>query len=107
MKKDLTGMSRKELLKLRDDIDAALLDLADKERQQALDAAEKAAQSFGYSLTDLTGSKKPAKKTAKAKLPAKYCDPKNPDATWSGRGRQPEWFKAAIAAGTSPEDLEV
>ena len=33
--------------------------------------------------------------------------PENPDATWSGRGRQPDWFKSAIAAGKAPEDLEI
>lgn len=107
MKKDLKNMSRDQLLGLRDDIDTALKALAADEKKKALEAAEKAAQSYGYSLSDLTGGKNAAKKMAKAKLPAKYHDPDNPDATWSGRGRQPEWFKSAIAAGKSPEELEI
>lgn len=107
MKKDLKDMSRDQLLALRDDIDTALKDLAEQEKQKALEAAEKAVQAFGYSLSDLTGGKKAGKKMAKAKLPAKYHDPDNPSATWSGRGRQPEWFKNAISAGKSPEELEI
>jgi DNA-binding protein H-NS len=27
--------------------------------------------------------------------------------TWTGRGKRPNWFKAAIAAGKKPEDLAV
>jgi DNA-binding protein H-NS len=27
--------------------------------------------------------------------------------TWVGRGKRPEWFKAALAAGKKPEDLAV
>ncbi|WP_095587394.1 H-NS family nucleoid-associated regulatory protein [Actibacterium ureilyticum] len=107
MKKDLKTMSRKELLDLRIDIDTALTELAEQEKQKALDAAEKAAQVYGYSLSELTNGKKVGKKAAKSKLPAKYHDPENPDATWSGRGRQPDWFKSAIAAGKAPEDLEI
>ena len=44
-------------------------------------------------------------KTAKAK--AKYKNPDDKTQTWSGRGRQPAWFKAAIESGKSPEELSV
>lgn len=44
------------------------------------------------------GIKKPAK-------PAKYRDPKNPTATWSGFGRKPDWFKAHLDAGGQEKDL--
>ncbi len=27
--------------------------------------------------------------------------------SWTGRGKRPNWFKAAIAAGKKPEDLAV
>lgn len=107
MKKDLKKMSRAQLLELREDIEVALKELANEEKKKALDAAEKAAQSFGYSLSELTNAKRAGKKIAKSKLPAKYHDPENPNTTWSGRGRQPEWFKSAIAAGRSPEELEI
>ena len=35
---------------------------------------------------------------------AKYTDGKN---TWSGRGKKPDWLKAAVARGVKLEDLRV
>lgn len=38
---------------------------------------------------------------------AKYRDPKNPAKVWSGRGKRPAWFKAALAAGVKPESMRI
>ncbi|MFT5625225.1 MAG: DNA-binding protein H-NS, partial [Lentimonas sp.] len=27
--------------------------------------------------------------------------------TWTGKGRQPTWFKEAVAAGTAPDTMEI
>ena len=62
----------------------------------------------GYSLADLSDGKAGKKGGgSKAKAPAKYRHPENPNVTWSGRGRQPSWYKEAIAAGASPEDMAI
>lgn len=45
------------------------------------------------------------KKRGKAK--AKYRNPRNPGETWSGRGRQPRWFAAAIKAGRKESTLRI
>jgi DNA-binding protein H-NS len=34
-----------------------------------------------------------------------YRHPENADQTWSGRGRQPDWMKEALAAGKSKDDF--
>ena len=53
--------------------------------------------------------RKPGRKAAgKAKAPkqaraAKYTDGQG--RTWGGIGKRPDWFKAALAAGKTPEDL--
>ncbi|WP_411889672.1 H-NS family nucleoid-associated regulatory protein [Yoonia sp. SDW83-1] len=39
--------------------------------------------------------------------PPKYANPADKIQTWSGKGRQPEWFKAVMVAGKSPEDLAI
>jgi DNA-binding protein H-NS len=50
----------------------------------------------------MTGSKvAPVKKSAK---PAKFSDGQN---SWSGYGKRPNWYKAAIAEGKTPEDLTI
>lgn len=51
-------------------------------------------------------AKKAAKKTASKKPSvAKYAD--GAGRTWTGHGKRPGWFKDAIAAGKSPDDLLV
>ena len=69
-----------------------------RKRQDAFDAAVAAAREMGYTLADLTGASK--KKLKSASVPM-YRHPENADQTWSGKGRQPEWMKEALAAGQS------
>ncbi len=111
MKIDLKEMNRKELDKLKANVDKALAKLADKDKKAALVAAEKAAAAHGFSLAEITGDTTPRKakaKTApkKASVP-KYKNPADGAQTWTGKGRQPDWFKAAIAAGTTPDAMEI
>lgn len=49
----------------------------------------------------------PARKTAKRKgaLPPKFRD--DAGNAWSGHGKRPNWYKALLAAGKTPEDLLV
>ncbi|MGC9370481.1 MAG: H-NS family nucleoid-associated regulatory protein [Paracoccaceae bacterium] len=107
MKIDLSKMTRAKLEELRRDIDSALERLAEQEREKALEAAEKAAQAHGFSLSELTGQAKRGGAKKKAKAPARYRNPADPSQTWSGRGRQPGWIKQALAEGKSLSDFEI
>ena len=65
-------------------------------------------QREGLALEDVYGAKGAKKGPAsRTRGPAKFRHPENPQKTWSGRGRQPTWYKEAIEAGTSPEDLRI
>lgn len=101
----LEKMSRKELLELRDKVEAALKSAEKRERKEALKAAEKAAAEFGFSLSELSeGAAKPPKSL---RTRAKYKNPANPEQTWSGRGRKPQWVHDALNAGADISDLEI
>lgn len=102
---DLGKMSRKELEILRADIDKAIVNSRKQEKEDALLAAQKAAAEFGYSLEELTSTRAPRGTAKGAKAEAKYMDPENPTLTWTGKGRQPNWFKTALANGKSADDL--
>lgn len=112
MKPDLKSMSRKELEKLKTNIDKALEKIAAKDKKSALAAAQKAAAAHGFSLAEITGNtvetvKRKTKAAPKKASAPKYRNPAEPEQTWTGKGRQPEWFKAAIAEGTSPDKMEI
>ncbi|MEX0339048.1 MAG: H-NS family nucleoid-associated regulatory protein [Arenibacterium sp.] len=109
MAKELSKMSRKELLKLREDIDKELKKAEQRERQEALKAAEEAAAKFGFSLSDLAGSGGKSRKSGgkRGKAVPKYRNPENPSQTWTGLGRKPQWFHSAIDSGVDLKALEV
>ena len=109
MKFDLKNMSRKELDKLKVNVDKALAKLSATDKKAALFAAEKAAAAHGFSLADITGIAAPCKaKTGPKKISApKYQNPADASQTWTGKGRQPDWFKAAIVAGITPDAMEI
>ncbi len=113
---DLAGMTRKELEKLKSDVEKALEKAAARDLRAAKKAAEKAAAEFGYSLGDIAGGspdvEKPKRKykkrkTAKKGGVAKYRNPEDANQTWTGKGRQPNWFRAALAKGTDPAKMEI
>ena len=112
MKTDLRMMTRKELEKLKANVEKALEKLALKDKNSALAAAEKAAAAHGFSLAELAVKPAPrklvkAKNGSKKASAPKYKNPADATQTWTGKGRQPDWFKAALAVGTTPDAMEI
>ena len=56
-------------------------------------------------LTQVMGGK--AAKATGTKGAPKYAHPENPEMTWTGRGRQPNWVKEALASGKALEDMAI
>lgn len=113
---DYEAMSRKELMGLRANIDKAIAAVGDRERRDALKAAEAAAREHGFTLDELVplmgGARGRGRRAAGASSSGpvnapRYRNPDNPDQTWSGRGRRPRWVHEAEAAGRSLPDLEI
>lgn len=110
---DLKSMSRKELEKLLSDVQKALKTAAERDRREARKAAQKAAAEYGFSLDDFTETAektaKGPKKTRKKRGPSKpkYANPADSSQTWTGKGRQPNWYREEIAAGKLPAQMEI
>lgn len=112
---DYENMSRRELLELRARIDRAIAAVAERDRRNALKAAEAAAREYGYALEELLESAGTMRRRSRgggaaAVNPAgqatpRYRNPDNPSQTWSGRGRRPRWVREAEAKGLTLEDL--
>ena len=97
---DLTSMSRKELLELQANVEKALKDAEQRERIEALKAAEEAAAKFGFSLDDLMSD------TGKGpKGVPRFANPADPAQTWTGRGRKPKWVNEWLDQGNDLEGL--
>ncbi len=114
-KSELNKMSRKELEKLKGEVENALSKVAGRELKAARAAAEKAAAAHGFSLAEIAGAPAPKKRgpkpkskgAPKTKAAPKYRNPDDAGQTWTGKGRQPGWFKAAVAGGTDPETMAI
>ena len=112
---DYDTMSRKELMALRANIDKAIASVGDRERRDALKAAEAAARERGFTLDELVGlmggakgrGRRAAGASSAPANAARYRNPDNPEQTWSGRGRRPRWIHEAEAAGRSLSDMEI
>jgi DNA-binding protein H-NS len=108
---DLKSMSRKELEKLAGDVEKSLEKLRKKDLKEVRLEMEKLAAAHGVTVEDIMGSKATAKASpknaVKPKSAPKYADPADKSRTWTGKGRQPEWFKSAISAGDAPESMAV
>lgn len=102
---DLNSLSLKELKDLQSQVAKAIASYEDRKKKEALAELEEKAREMGFSLAELTGVAPKTRKRAPAV--AKYANPADSSDTWSGRGRKPRWFAAALAAGKSPEDLAI
>ena len=96
----LEKMSFSELADMENQIERLKSDRQNSERaalrQRMVDIAKK----HGFDIHDLFG------KGRKGTVAVKYRDPKNPDNTWTGRGRMPRWMVAATKGGkVSKEDF--
>ena len=111
---ELKAMSRKELEKLLADVQKALASAKARDQREAKKAATKAAAEFGFSLNDIveTAAPLPKKKKIKAKAAKKppkpvFFNPEDKSQTWTGKGRQPNWYREQVATGTDPETMRI
>lgn len=71
---------------------------------KALNAA-KAAKAPPAQVVKPVKPAKPIKAVKKAPTPPKYRD--EAGNAWTGNGKRPRWFLAAMASGKTPKDLEI
>ncbi len=102
---DLHSLSLKELKQLQRDVERSIASYEYRQKSEARAKLEEQARAMGFTLAELLEGVEVKKTRAPAQ--AKYQHPENPALTWSGRGRKPQWFSAAIAAGKTPEDLSL
>lgn len=103
---NLENMSRDELIDLRAQVDIQLEKKEAQRKSDALKAAEKAAEEYGFSLEELAGVTARKRGSLMKGVP-KYAHPDDKTKTWTGKGRKPKWFDEALAAGIAPDQMEI
>ena len=96
-----------ELLARKAELDKQIDSLGREQRGPVIAEIRALMADHGLALADLAGKALASARrstTKGSKGAAKYRDPDS-GATWSGRGRQPKWFKTAIEGGKRLEDL--
>jgi DNA-binding protein H-NS len=89
------NMTYSELTALRARVDRLLGQKKNEARSDLRVKMAELAKAQGMSLEDVVGGKK-GRRQGKAMVAIKYRDPKNPENTWTGRGRTPRWMVAAL-----------
>lgn len=100
-----------DLLAQRAALEKQIVETQRAERAQAVAQIRELMAQYGLGLADIGSKAAAAPQRAKvqkaaSKVAAKYRD-KSTGQTWSGRGLQPNWLKAALATGRSLADFAV
>jgi len=94
----LEKMSFAELAEMEAQIERLKSEKQNAERNALRQRLVDVAKEHGFDIDDLFG------KGRKGSVAVKYRDPKNPENTWTGRGRMPRWMAAATKGGKSKKE---
>ena len=101
---NLGEMSLKELKDHQSQVAKAIANFSDRKKKQAIAELEEKAREMGYTWAEITGAATLRKRSPAV---AKYANPADAAETWSGRGRKPRWFVAALASGKKPDQMAI
>ena len=94
----------KELIAQREALDEQISRTKERERSEAVAKVKSLMSEYGLTMADL--SMRTPKAAKVSKVAAKYRNQATGE-TWSGRGLQPKWLKAAISNGAKLSDFAV
>ena len=99
--------SLKELIAQKEALELEIERTQKKDRGEAIAKVRALMDEYGLTVSDLSAKRGPKPRAGKGnKVAAKYRNTATGD-SWSGRGLQPNWLKAALAAGRKLSDFAV
>jgi DNA-binding protein H-NS len=96
----------KELLAQKEAIEQQIEHTKKQERGDAVNKVRALMAEYGLTVADIGGKAAAKGKSGGGKVPAKYRNTSTGD-SWSGRGLQPRWLKAALASGKKLSDFAI
>jgi DNA-binding protein H-NS len=95
-----------DLIAQRENLDKQIAEAQREARSGAIAQIKALMAEHGLTSADLSSRAGTARKSSGSKVAAKYRN-KATGETWSGRGLQPRWLKAALASGKKIADFAV
>ena len=102
---DLTSLSVAELDQLIRDAGARIEIVKRQQHAQLRRSLEAQARDAGFDVYELFNIDK--SKGAKRVAASTYRNPKDPEQTWAGIGKRPDWIRAAINGGETLESMKI
>jgi DNA-binding protein H-NS len=96
----LEKMSYAQLSEMEMQIERLKAEKQNAERDTLRQRLTAMAKEHGFDIHELFGKGRKGKGT----VAPKYRDPKNPENTWTGRGRMPRWMAAATRGGRAKKE---
>lgn len=98
--------SLQELLAQKEALEKEIENTRKQARNEAISRVRALMLEHGLTLADLSTKAAPKAARTGAKVAVKYRDALTGD-SWSGRGLQPRWLRAALAAGRKISEFQV
>jgi DNA-binding protein H-NS len=105
MKLRIDDMSADELWSLHEEIGKILSDRISSEKRELERRLAQLKRDYPASNSIQPNDDSRAPRRKYPEVIPKYRNPKAPHETWAGRGKQPRWMVAALAAGGKVEDF--
>ena len=100
---DIKNLNQNQLNELIARAETRKQELAKDRMSKVRDKLAALAKAEGFTLEELFGGRTRRKTRRPAR--AKYRNPGDHAQTWSGRGKRPRWFTAALNGGKKEKDL--
>jgi DNA-binding protein H-NS len=97
-------LNLKDLVSLEGKVQAAISEVRSRYLADVKKKLAELAETSGYSLSELFGGTRTAKKTVGI---AKYANPQDKSDTWTGKGRKPNWLVIRLKNGAKISDFEI
>lgn len=104
---NLEDMEKTELKQLHKDVEKAI-EMAERNEVFATIAKmDEVAIANGFRNAEHVFNIKSNMKKKLGTVPPKFRNPDNPSETWTGRGRRPRWFNAALEKGHTEDSMRI
>ena len=100
---DLKSLNEKQLDELSRKIAARKNDLGKERLGKVRAKVDALLKAEGVTFAEVYGGR--GRRGKRGKVAPKYRNPSDPSMTWSGRGKRPRWFNAALKSGKSEKSL--